>query len=126
MDINIQGTHFKLDRSYDSQVRMGVYLAKDFHSFDMNYSVAYWGMYNEEYVFLNIYPYYEYADDYLNPDFDVKGETRVHKHIENIGEEMKNQFISGELNWIDYTKWFQKYYGKELYDIEHIERRLKI
>ena len=28
MDINIQGTHFKLDRSYDSQVRMGVYLAK--------------------------------------------------------------------------------------------------
>ena len=108
------------------QVRMGVYLAKDFHSFDMNYSVAYWGMYNGEYVFLNIYPYYEYADDYLNPDFDVKGETRIHKHIENIGEEMKNQFISGELNWIDYTKWFQKYYGKELYNIEHIERRLKI
>lgn len=126
MDINIQGTHFKLDRSYDSQVRMGVYLAKDFHSFDMNYSVAYWGMYNGEYVFLNIYPYYEYADDYLNPDFDVKGETRIHKHIENIGEEMKNQFISGELNWIDYTKWFQEYYGKELYDIEHIERRLNI
>ena len=121
----MQGTHYKIDRSYNDKVRMGVYLARDFHSFDMNHSIAEWGKYNGEYIFLNIYPYYEYADDYLNPDYNVKGETREHKHIENIGI-LKDRILSGECDWNDYVEWFEKYYNKELYKIDYIERRLKI
>lgn len=125
MDINVQGTHYKIDRSYNDKVRMGVYLARDFHSFDMNHSIAEWGKYNGEYIFLNIYPYYEYADDYLNPDYNVKGETREHKHIENIGI-LKDRILFGECDWNDYVEWFEKYYNKELYKIDYIERRLNI
>ena len=119
LDIVIYSTKNREGTSYEGPVKLFLYGTKN-NRIDLNRSIAYWGEYKGRSLYLNCTINYEYCEDYLNPVYREKGEMYGSKHVENIE---KAGFTISAVRWDDYVKWYEEFYDRKLYTIDHIERR---
>lgn len=105
--------------SYEPPIKLSLYDSKR-NQFDLNMSIAYWGKYKNRNLYINCSKSYEYYEDYLNPVCNEKGEIYGSKHVENMEQA---GFTISAVKWDDYVKWYEEFYDRKLYTIDHIERR---